>query len=232
MGPKLRWLYHILEASTTFFDSYAPKRFAVEKLIHASFQPEVPESARQFFPAGAKLDVLQIDPRRVPYDVVATERGPMPHITKRIAGTAIAARFPLAAVAQAPDELAPIRTRFELPVASEGPKFARLVPFNDGREVIVRRGSELGFAYGMASPRPPVVLAGIRVPVVHYLAILSPPVLAPGAKPMSAEAAAAYQPESDVYYLPDADLMIRRVPMGFSDAEVAKILAAIRFEPG
>lgn len=232
MDLKLRWLYHILDVRTTFFDAYAPASFAAEKFIHASFQPEVLESARQFFPAGAKLDVLQIDPRRVPYDVVATDRGPMPHITKRIAGTAIAARFPLDAIAQAPDELVPIRSRFDLPVAAEGPKYARLVPFGDGREVIVRRGSELGFPYGLPSPRPPVVLCGIRVPVVHYLSILSPPVLAPGAKPMSAEAAAAYQPESDVYYLPDADLMIRRVPKGFSDAEVAKILAAIRFEPG
>jgi len=107
MDPKLRWLYHILDASTKFFDSYAPKSFAVEKFIHASFQPEVLESARQFFPAGARLDVLQIDPRRVRYAVVATERGPMPHITRRIEGTAIAARFPLAAVAQAPDELEP-----------------------------------------------------------------------------------------------------------------------------
>ncbi len=218
--------------STAFFDSYAPATFAQEKFIHASFQPEVLESARQFFPARAKLDVLQIDPRRVPYEVVATERGPMPHITRRVAGSAIAARFPLAAVAQAPDELAPIRSRFDLPVDSEGPKFARLVPFEDGREVIVRRESELGFNYGMGSPRPAVTLHGIRVPVIHYVSILSPPVLAPGAKPMSREAAAAYQPECDVYYLPDADLMIRRVPKGFSDAEVAKILAAIRFEPG
>lgn len=232
MDLKLRWLYHILDRSAAFFDSYAPASFAVERFIHASFQPEVLESARQFFPAGAKLDVLQIDPRRVPFDVVATDRGPMPHITKRIAGTAIAARFPVDAVAQAPDELVPIRSRFDLAVDSEGPKFARLVPFGDGREVIVRRGSELGFAYGMGSPRPPVVLSGIRVPVIHYVSILSPPPLAPGVKPMSAEAAAAYQPECDVYYLPDADLMIRRVPKGFTDAEVAKILAAIRFEAG
>src|SRR5262249_26968595 len=52
MDLKLRWLYHILDASRSFFDSYAPPIFAKEKFIHASFQPEVLESARQFFPAG------------------------------------------------------------------------------------------------------------------------------------------------------------------------------------
>jgi uncharacterized protein (DUF952 family) len=231
MDPKLRWLYHILDAQNAFFDSYAPATFAEEKFIHASFQPEVLESARRFFPAGAALHVLQIDPRRVPYELAVTDRGPMPHITKRIAASAIAARFPLAAVSQAPDVLVPIRARIDLPVESEGPHFARLIPFGDGRQVIVRRGKALGEAYGMPSRQPDIAIGGVRVPVIRYRQILSPPPLAPGAKPMSADAAAAYQPEDDVYHLPDADLTVRRSPKGFTDAEVAKILAAIRFEP-
>jgi uncharacterized protein (DUF952 family) len=231
MTPKPRWLYHVLNASEAFFDSYAPASFAKEKFIHASFQPDVLESARHFFPAGAALNVLQIDPRRVPYEIVDTDRGPMPHISKRIPGTAIAARFPLDAIVRAPDDLVPIRTTIDLPVTAEGPLFARHVPFGDGREVIVRRGRELGTTNGLPSPQNPVIIAGIRVPVVRYLTILSPPVLAPGAKPMSPEAAADYKPEYDVFFLPDADLTVRRGrPKGFNDAEVARILAAIRFE--
>jgi uncharacterized protein (DUF952 family) len=226
----MRWLYHILGGQELIGGSYAPASFAKEQFIHASFQPDILESARRHFPAGVALSVLQIDPRRVRHEVAATERGPMPHIHARIPATAIVARFALEAIARAPDVLVPIRARIDLPVAFESPVFARHVPFGDGRQVIVRRGSELGFDYGLPEPQRPITLHGIEVPVVRYRSILSPPVFAPGQAPMSREAAAAYQPVSDVYFLPDADLLVRREPAGFDDGEVARILAAIRFE--
>jgi uncharacterized protein (DUF952 family) len=99
----MRWLYHILPRGTELAGAYAPPTFATEGFIHASFQPDVAESARLFFPEGAALAVLQIDPHRVRHDVVATPRGPMPHITTTIPRDAIVAIFDLENVAGAPD---------------------------------------------------------------------------------------------------------------------------------
>jgi hypothetical protein len=47
---------------------------------------------------------------------------------------------------------------------------------------------------------------------------------------MSPKAAKNYKPESEVLYLPDAEVLIRREPSGFSNAEVEEILAAISVE--
>lgn len=105
--------------------------------------------------------------------------------------------------------------------------FARYTPFEDRREVIVRRGRELGASYGGELGRRTVKVKGGAVPLVKYQAILSPPPLKPGGKPMSAEAAKHYKPISEVLVLPDAEVLIRRDPDGFTDAEVDTILAAI-----
>jgi uncharacterized protein (DUF952 family) len=50
--------------------------------VHASYRDEVVESARLYFPAGAELVVLEIDPTKLDarIEVAATPRGPMPHI--------------------------------------------------------------------------------------------------------------------------------------------------------
>jgi uncharacterized protein (DUF952 family) len=101
---KMRWLYHILPRGTQLADAYAPPSLATEGFIHASFQPDVAESARLYFPAGAALMVLQIDPQRVRHEVVATPRGPMPHITTAIPRDAIVTIYELELVAGAPDE--------------------------------------------------------------------------------------------------------------------------------
>ncbi len=113
----------------------------------------------------------------------------------------------------------------DLPSTDSG----RYVPFGDGREVIVRRGSAMGFRYGLEQSRRVVVLHGHRLSLVRSTATYSPPVLVPGAPVMSARGARSYTPESEVLYLPDAEVLIRREPDGFSDAEVATILAAISF---
>ena len=105
--------------------------------------------------------------------------------------------------------------------------FARYVPFEDQREVIVRRGKELGARYGGELGRRTVKVKGGEFPMVRYQAILSPPPMKPGGTPMSAEAAKRYKPISEVLVLPDAEVLIRRDPDGFSDAEVETILAAI-----
>lgn len=122
------------------------------------------------------------------------------------------------------------KTRINFKCTADTGTFARYIPFGDQREVIVRRGKELGFDYGFEMSRRKVTIQGRKFDVVRSQATLSPPPMRPGGKPMSKEAAKQYQPESEVLYLPDAEILIRRVPEGFSDAEVEKILAAISFE--
>ena len=82
----MRWLFHVRRSSdeqpADADGRYAPSSLATEGFIHASFLGDVAQSARLYFPADAKLEVLQIDPRRldVPVVVAATPRGDMPHI--------------------------------------------------------------------------------------------------------------------------------------------------------
>ena len=124
----------------------------------------------------------------------------------------------------------PKRSRINLKCTADTGTFARYVPFSDQREVVVRRGREMGFNYGLEQSRRMMVVKGHKFPLVRSMAILSPPPLGPGQAPMSKEAAKRYQPESEVLYLPDAEVLIPRQPDGFSDAEVEKILAAISIE--
>jgi len=122
---------------------------------------------------------------------------------------------------------APTRSIIELPKTADTGSFARYVPFGDTREVIVRRSSELGFPYGFVLSRRMVKVAGGEFELVKYRNLLSPPPLVPGQEPLSAEAAKHYAPVVEVLFLPDAEVLIPREPDGFTDAEVAKILAAI-----
>jgi hypothetical protein len=122
---------------------------------------------------------------------------------------------------------APMTSTIALKKTADTGTFARYVPFDDAREVIVRRGKELGFQYGIELSHRKVKVRGGEFEVVRYQAILSPPPMKAGQKPMSEKAAANYQPISDVLVLPDAEVLIRREPDGFSDAEVERILAAI-----
>ncbi|MEW5740015.1 MAG: hypothetical protein AB1938_13870 [Myxococcota bacterium] len=122
---------------------------------------------------------------------------------------------------------APMTSTIALKKTADTGTFARYVPFDDGREVVVRRGKELGFHYGLEQGRRKVKVRGGEFELVKFMAVLSPPPLAPGKKPLSPEAAKRYQPVSEVLFLPDAEVAIRREPDGFSEAEVAKILAAI-----
>ena len=135
------------------------------------------------------------------------------------------------AVALAADKAPmPTRSRLNLKCTADTGTFARYVPFADAREVIVRRGREMGFRYGAEMSRRTVTVKGVEFTLVRYQAILSPPPMRPGQKPMSAEAAKHYKPESEVLRLPDAEVLLRRAPDGFSDEEVQKILEAISFE--
>ncbi len=94
LAGAMRWLFHVLHASEVSWGSdgrYRPASLDREGFIHASYRDAVLESARLYFPAGADLRVLAIDPRRldVPVDVASTPRGPMPHVCGSIAADAV-----------------------------------------------------------------------------------------------------------------------------------------------
>ena len=101
----VRWLYHVLGADVTADDPYAPPNFVQDGFVHCSFRDDVVTSARLYFPDGARLRVLQIDPRRLGCEVrvVATPRGPMPHVHGAIPRAAIVAERALDQLADAPD---------------------------------------------------------------------------------------------------------------------------------
>ena len=101
----MRWLYHLTAAPVRSCDRYAPASLVDEGFVHASYRDAVAECARRYFPAGAALTVLQIDPRRldVPVHEAATPRGPMPHLHGSIPADAIRARLSLDALPAAPD---------------------------------------------------------------------------------------------------------------------------------
>jgi cyclohexyl-isocyanide hydratase len=94
----MRWLFHVRAASHEDAPRYAPESLAREGFVHASFVDDVVESARLYFPGDARLEVLQVDPRRldVRVEVAATPRGPMPHIHGSVPRDAIRERVALA----------------------------------------------------------------------------------------------------------------------------------------
>lgn len=90
----MRWLFHVAERGQLgrMADGrYAPASLAREGFVHASYREAVAESARLYFPVGAELVLFAIDPRRldVPVEVVATPRGPMPHVRGAIPADAL-----------------------------------------------------------------------------------------------------------------------------------------------
>ncbi len=101
----MRWLYHVTFRVRADISPYTADSLYKEGFIHASYLADVSESARLYFPAGADLVVLQIDPTKldVPVDVANTPRGAMPHINGPIPRVAIAKTRELSDLADAPD---------------------------------------------------------------------------------------------------------------------------------
>jgi uncharacterized protein (DUF952 family) len=104
---EVRWLYHVLPADEAIEDPFSPPNLVQDGYIHCSFRDAAVASARLYFPADARLRVLQIDPRLVRCEVrvVDTPRGPMPHVHGTIPRAAIVRELSLDQVADAPDEL-------------------------------------------------------------------------------------------------------------------------------
>ena len=87
----MRWLYHVYDTAVSIDDPYGPASLLQDGFVHCSFRDAVMASARLYFAAGARLGVLQIDPRRLGCEVrvAATPRGPMPHVHGAIMRAAI-----------------------------------------------------------------------------------------------------------------------------------------------
>lgn len=138
----MRWLFHVVRADEVGWGTdgrYRAGSLGSEGFIHASYRDEVNESARLYFPEGASLKVLAIDPRRldVPVDVVTTPRGPMPHIKGGIPEDAIRV-LPLEDVDAHPDEVTGTRIAF---LAFEGMTLLDLV----GPLDVLSRIASMGF---------------------------------------------------------------------------------------
>ena len=95
----MRWIYHVRIPSP---DAVEPSS---EGFIHCSYQPAVLESARLYFPAGAELEIVQIDPRGLAIEVADTPRGPMPHVHQTIAKEMIVRRWRVEEFSNAPDQI-------------------------------------------------------------------------------------------------------------------------------
>jgi UDP-glucose 4-epimerase len=106
-----RWLYHLLdadaEAERRRVTLYAPASLASEGFIHCSFRPDVEETARLYFPPGARLHALRIDPRRLGVAALEapTPRGPMPHVFGPLRREAVVEVLDVDALGAAPDSL-------------------------------------------------------------------------------------------------------------------------------
>ena len=100
----MRWLYHATCESIPEAGVYAPASLAREGFIHASFHEAIAESVKLYFAGDSRVRILLIDPRRLqsPVEVVATPRGPMPHILGPVHREAIVAILHEGELASAP----------------------------------------------------------------------------------------------------------------------------------
>jgi hypothetical protein len=129
-----------------------------------------------------------------------------------------------------PPRTGALKTRLAFAAVQEAPGFARYRPFNDEREILLRRGGgarEIRLDPPFVSAMGPARIGPFVVEVVRMQQVLSPPVMEPGRPPTNPE---DYRPVDDILLLPDGELLIRRSPRGFSDMEVSRILAGIEID--
>ncbi len=179
-----RWIYHLVPRAELHAGELAPASLAREGFIHGSFRGEVAESARLYFPAGADVVALPIDPRRVGgvrVELTATPRGPMPHLHGAITADALGSPVELSSIDACPDRVLGTRVAF---VAFAGMTLLDLVGVLDPLSRIASMGfdatttctvvaadareawSQHGATFAVAAVRPPldafdvVVVAG------------------------------------------------------------------------
>ncbi len=163
----MRWLYHLLPRGTDLGEAYAPASLASEGFVHASYRDDVRESARLYFPANAALEVLRIDPRRLPARVVAepTPRGPMPHVHGAIPRDAVTSVLALDELDEAPDRVTGTRFGF---VAFEGMTLLDLVGVLDPVSRIATMGFDPTSICAVVSAGAPLVWGGHGAALVAH----------------------------------------------------------------
>ncbi len=154
----MRWLFHITPQNTALSGAFRPPSLEREKFIHASYKDEVLPSARLHFPEGARLSVLQVDPRRLDAPVRSdpTPRGPMPHIYGAIPADAIRAVLRLDEVPAAPDHVKETRFAF---VAYDGMTLLDLVSVHDPLSRIASMGFDPSASFEIVGATGPRVWA-------------------------------------------------------------------------
>jgi cyclohexyl-isocyanide hydratase len=111
----MRWLYHVRPRGEPHpGGAYAPASLAREGFIHASYRDRAAESARLYFAAGAALEVLRVDPRRLDarVEIASTPRGPMPHVHGPLPDDAIVEVLAVDDLERAPDRVTGTRFGF------------------------------------------------------------------------------------------------------------------------
>lgn len=91
VAARMTPIFHVVLAADLAWidDRYEARSLATEGFVHASYREKVVESARLYFPAGADLRVLEIDPTGLDVRVADTPRGPMPHVHGAIPRSAV-----------------------------------------------------------------------------------------------------------------------------------------------
>ena len=187
----MRWLFHIVSEGTLLSGSYRPPSLKRERFIHASYKDQVEASARAHFPADARLQVLQIDPRRLDAPVRSdpTPRGPMPHIYGAVASDAIRAVLRMDEVAAAPDEVKETRFAF---VAFDGMTLLDLVGVHDPLSRIASMGFDPSASFEIvgatgsrvwASGGAELVVEKVRPPLDAFDVVIVPG--GPGARALT-----------------------------------------------
>lgn len=154
----MRFVHHVAHAEDRSSHPEAgplrPASLLSEGFVHGSFAKDVRASAALYFPAGAKLVVHTVDPRRldVPIVVADTPRGPMPHVHGEIPRDAIVATVPLEEFDEGRDAVLGSNVVF---LAFPGMTLLDLVATHDA----VARIRRMGF-----DPTTRVRIVGVRAP--------------------------------------------------------------------
>lgn len=109
--------------------------------------------------------------------------------------------------------MAATRAQVTLPCSFDNGTFARYKPFADDRQVVARRGREMGFDYGSAKGRRRVAVGENTFELVEYEDVLT---------------CGAGTIRCELLRLPDAELLFPKGVDGFSDAEIEHILASVK----
>jgi len=98
-------------------------------------------------------------------------------------------------------------------------------PFDDGREIRIRRDDATYRSGGLSAGQQTIVIGDREVVLRRFRWVLSPPALAPGQQPFGDDG--SYTPISDFVTVGGRVIQLPRRPRGFTDDEVRTIIAGL-----